>query len=87
MEVFGKSALDSNLCFKDLVKGDVFYFLSEWGKNTDKKIYMRCGHTSELVAVNLETGISYNFIGDEPVAKVMGTFKIVGIENSKCGGI
>ena len=73
MKVEGKGNIPTTR-FKDLEKGEVF-FLSNDNKS-DKQIFMKCAHTSELAAVNLETGTCYNYYGDESVVVVCGEFTI-----------
>ena len=63
-----KSAHADTTTFKDLKQGDVFYFLKDCNDVVNQKIYMRCGHTSsDLSAVNLDTGTCYGFDKDELV--------------------
>lgn len=67
MDIYGKNNIKKKI-FKDLNKGDVFYFTEDYCTDfTKTKIYMRCGHTDEYAAVNLETGICYTFKKDLPV--------------------
>lgn len=75
MQIYGKADLHSTM-YKDLKKGDVFYFLKDCKEFLGQKIYMRCGHTSENSAVNLETGICYVFDDNEPVEIVEATLNI-----------
>ena len=76
MEVYGKSQIHKTL-FKDLKRGEVFLFYKDYEKNaSDLRIYMRCGHSDEYSAVNLETGICYNFDKNEPVEIVNGAITI-----------
>lgn len=77
MKIYGKQNIRI-ITFEDLEKGDVFYFSSDNDKD-EKRVYMRCGHTSELVAVNLETGICYSFDANQAVVKLDGEFHINGI--------
>lgn len=74
MRVYGKPNIKIDT-FKDLEKGEVFYFLSDSDKD-NKRVYMRCGHTSELCAVNLETGTCHNFNGNETIKVMDGSFNI-----------
>ena len=76
MEIYGKSQILKTL-FKDLKKGEVFFFYKDYKKDfSDWQIYMRCGHTNEYTAVNLETGICYSFDKNEPVEIVSATISI-----------
>lgn len=76
MQIYGKTNIHLTI-YKDLKKGDVFYFLKDYKEFLgQKKIYMRCGHTSENSAVNLETGICYVFDDNEPVEIVEATLNI-----------
>ena len=75
MKVYGKADIHSVL-YKDLEKGDVFIFLKDCKDLVGRKVYMRCGHTSENSAVNLETGICYSFDDGEPVEIVDATLNI-----------
>jgi len=64
---------------KDLQDGEIFYFISK-AELENISIWMRCSYTNEIGAVNLETGICYNFNGDELVQTVDGKFIIMGGE-------
>lgn len=76
MTIFGKMDIHKTL-FKDLEKGDVFFFYSDYQNDIlNLRIYMRCGHTDELSAVNLGTGICYIFDADLPVEIVDATLNI-----------
>lgn len=75
IQVYGKADIHLTM-YKDLKKGDVFYFLKDCKDFMRQKIYMRCGHTSENSAVNLETGICYGFDDNEPVEIVEATLNI-----------
>ena len=66
MKIYGKTNIKP-LLFEDLKKGQVFYLLDKSQDSLNRHIYMRCGHTTELAAVNLETGICYGFEKNEPV--------------------
>lgn len=67
MTIYGRSDIHTTT-FKDLKQGDVFYTLKDCRDVANLKIYMRCGHTSsDLSAVNLDTGICYGLDKDEPV--------------------
>lgn len=76
MTIYGKADIHKTL-FKDLKKGDVFFFYKDYKKDfTDWQIYMRCGHNNENSAVNLSTGICYGFDVNEPVEIVEATINI-----------
>lgn len=76
MIIYGKMDIHKTL-FKDLKKGDVFFFYKDYQNDAlDLKLYMRCGHTDELSAVNLTTGICYGFDSDLPVEIVDATLNI-----------
>lgn len=76
MEVYGKSQIHKTL-FKNLKKGEVFVSYKDYEKSSsDLQVYMRCGHSQEYAAVNLETGICYGFDENEPVEIVDGTITI-----------
>ena len=76
MTIYGKTDIKKTL-FGDLEKGDVFFFVNDYKKNClDLKMWMRCGHTTELDAVNLETGICYGFDADLPVEVVDATLNV-----------
>ena len=67
MTIYGRSDIHTTT-FKDLKQGDVFYLLKDCNDVVNQKIYMRCGHTSsDLSAVNLDTGTCYGFDKDELV--------------------
>lgn len=67
MIIYGRMDIHTTT-FKDLKNGDIFYILKDSKDLGNQKIYMRCGHTSsDLSAVNLDTGICYGFDKDEPV--------------------
>lgn len=66
MTIYGRSNIHKTL-FKNLKKGEVFFLYKDYKDFTDWKVYMRCGYTDESSAVDLSTGICYNFDNDEHV--------------------
>lgn len=76
MEICGKSNIKKKI-FKDLKQGDVFYFIEDYSTDFSKiNVYMRCGHTDENDAVNLETGVCYTFKEDLPVELLDTTLNV-----------